>query len=330
MVDVVVAITEPADAVAVTGTLRLSATIAVGEAPDRAAIALAPGWPKALPRPTLQGYGLRPAAAVQRKAVETGAPRVYRQTRQPLAEVSVAWQMNGWQQMLFDGFQRSVLAEGERWFGVTLGFPSGLALAAARFKDKLAMKSLGGRRWQVSGTLELRQRPVMSDAALTALLDDAGDPPAWPTALLPRPLADSWELEPKPALVRSDNLPGLPQQRQRSRNSTTEVAAGWELSAEQAALFDGFFRHRGRDGAQWFRFPLYQGIGTVQTDVRFQGEVDWTPRAGGKWGVSAPIEVREREVLSAAELATLEGEDGEALFATIAELHRVVDDLTGA
>ena len=25
------------------------------------------------------------------------------------------------------------------------------------------------------------------------------------------------------------------------------------------------------------------------------GEVDWVPRAGGKWNVSAPIEIRERE-----------------------------------
>jgi hypothetical protein len=134
----------------------------------------------------------------------------------------------------------------------------------------------------------------MSEAALTALLDDDGDPPAWPSTLLPAPTLDSWELTPQPATIRTDDLPGLPQQRQRSRNGTTEVPAAWELSATQAAIFDGFFRWRGRDGAQWFSFPLVQAIGTDDTMVRFLGEADWTPRGGGRWGVTAGLEIRER------------------------------------
>lgn len=319
------AATETADSAAFVANHVHLMALAVSEAPDRATVLISPYWPAALPLPTLAGYGLKPTSAVQRLPLEIGAPRVYRRTRRPLAEVTVVWQVDNWQQMLLDGFYSSVADEGGRWFGITLGFPSGLSLVSARFKEKVAFKALGGARWQASATLEILQRPVMDDMTLTARLDDEGDPPAWPATLLPKPLASSWELQPKPAVVRSDDGTGLPQQRRRSRNSTAEVEAAWELTADQAALFDGFFRWRGRDGAQWFDFPLWQGLGTVMTKVRFLGDADWTPRAGGHWMVSAPIEIRQREVLSASELAIAAPIDPDDLSAALDELHDVVN-----
>lgn len=296
--------TEPGDLLAFTATLRLFSTLAVTEAPDRVSIPMAPGWPSMLPIPTLQGYSFGPASAVDRRPMETGAPRVYRRTKKPPIEVAVAWQLDEDQQELLDGFQTSTLQQGAQWFGIELAFPSGFSLAVARFKGEVAMKAIGGPRWQTTATLELLTRPTMSDADLTALLDDEGDPPAWPEDLLPYPVLDTWALTPKPATIRTDDgLPGLPQARQRSRNSTTEVPAEWELSATEAAILDGFFRHRGKDGAQWFSFPIVQAIGAVDTMVRFLGEADWTPRSGGgRWAVSASLEIRERSVLTAAEV----------------------------
>lgn len=300
---------------------------AITEPADRVAGALAPGWPSALPTPTLQGYGVSPAAAVQRSPFEIGAARVYRRTRQPLAEVSVAWAMDNFQQALFDSFQRLTLLEGQHWFGVTLAFPSGEATAVARFKGSLGMRFLGGERWLISATLELTQRPTLTEAELDALLDDVGEDPAWPD-LLPQPDLKSWEIVPKPVTARGDDLPGLPQTRQRSRNSLAEVQTRWELTADQAAAFDGFFRWRGRDGAQWFSFPFFQGTGFVDTDARFLGEADWQPRAGGRWAVAAPIEVRERQVFTAAELAIV-GEDLDGLLAAIDAVHVAVVGMLG-
>lgn len=308
------------------------AALAVGERPDRAEVQISPYWPAALPLPTLQAYSLKPASAAVRLPMEIGAARAYRRTVRPLAEVQVTFQLDDWQQMLFDGFYRAVTLEGGQWFALTLAFPAasdpgGLALATARFKDQVAFKALGGPRWQATATLELLQRPVMSEADLTALLDDEGEDPAWPEALLPKPVQDSWTLQPKPALARSEDVPGLPRQRQRSRNSTTEAEPRWELDATEAAVFDAFFRWRGRDGAQWFAFPLYQGMGVVETKVRFLGEAEWTPRAGGRWSVTAAIEIRERQVVTAEEFAWLVGEDPEELFEAITELHVVADEI---
>jgi hypothetical protein len=133
--------TEPGDILVFAANLRLPAVLALTEAPDRIVLPLAPGWPTPLPLPTLQGYAFRPDAAVERRPVEIGAPRVYRRTRKPPVEVAVGWQLDADQQALLDGFQTSTLQQGGQWFGITLAFPSGLGLAVARFKDKVAMKA---------------------------------------------------------------------------------------------------------------------------------------------------------------------------------------------
>jgi hypothetical protein len=274
---------------------------AITERADRASGVLAHGWPTFLPAPTLQGYSFIPASSVKRTPMEIGAPRVYRKTKKPPIEVAVAWQVNAEQQALLDGFQKSILREGQDPFSITLAFPSGLATAVAKFKEKLAIRGRGGPRWQTTAMLELLSRPMMTDAELAAIIGSGTD---WPSTFLPAPTLGSWELTPKPAVARSDDLPGYPDARQRSRNSTTEVPAAWMLTAVQAAIFDAFFHHRGKDGAQWFAFPLVQAIGTVSTKVRFLGEMDWTPLGGSplKWSVSAPMEIRERRVYSAAEV----------------------------
>ncbi len=320
------AVTETPDAAAFHVDIVLLAALASSEQPDRAEFIIAPVWPSALPFPILQGYSVNPATAVRRMAVEFGAPRVYRRTKRPLVDVAVAWQVDGWQQMLLDGFYSSMVDEGGRFFGVELPFPgaAGMTLVSARFKDKLSIQNLFPNRWKVSGTLEVLYRPVMTDAALTVILDDEGEEPTWPVGLLPQPTVNSWTIQPKPALVRSDDLPGLPRQRQRSRNSTAEAQANWELTETQAAILEAFIVHRGKDGAQWFAFPLYQGIGEIETKLRFLGESEWSPRPGGRWAVAAAIEIRERPVLSASDMSELLDEDT-SMFGLIEELDALVD-----
>ena len=276
------------------------ATLDATEAPDRIEFTLVHGWPDRLPLPTLNGYSFAPAASVKRLAVDIGAARVYRRTRQPVVEVGVVWVMNAVQMRLFDGLQRTILHEGAEWFSAELAFPAGLKTAVARIKEKLAIRSLGGDIWQASGALELLQRPMLTDAELTALIGSGTD---WPT-ILPAPTLGSWELTPKPALARSDDLPGYRDARHRSFGSVAEVPTAWELNALQASIFDGFFHHRARDGAAWFDFLVVQAIGTTTTKVRFMGEADWTPRGNGRWSVTAPMEIRERRVYTAAQYTT--------------------------
>lgn len=251
-------------------------------------------WP-ALPIPTIEGYAFRPAGAVARQPLDIGPARVYRRTRKPLIEVPVQWQFSDAEQAAFDDFQVNTLGEGAEWFTITLALPSGLLPADARFKGGVQMVNLGRFRWQTIATLELLDRPVMSAADLTAALGDGGAL-AWPEGKLPCPLLAGWQVSTQPATIRTADLPGLAQQRRRSRNSIAEAPAAWELSADEAALFDGFMRWRACDGAAWIRFPLIQAQGTSDVDVRFTGEADWLPRPRGRWAVSAPFEIRDRPV----------------------------------
>lgn len=257
---------------------------------------MATAWPASLPCPSVNGYSVAPASAVNRFALDIGAARVWRRTRRPPVEVAVQWQFSAQQQAAFDAFQANVLQEGAQWFTVELALPGGMAPADARFKGGVRMAPLGNDRWQTTATLELLDRPVMSAAELTAALGDGGAA-AWPEGKLPCPQLAGWEVATNPATIRTeDSLPGLPQQRRRSRSSIATAPASWELDATQSALFDAFLRWRGCDGAQWISFPLVQAQGTQPAGVRFTGDTEWTPRERGRWAVNAPIEIRERPV----------------------------------
>ena len=252
-------------------------------------------WPAQLPLPTLDSYSVKPSAAVDRRDLDLGAARVYRRTRKPLIEVAVQWQFSAEQQALFDDFQTNATEEGAQFFTLTLALPAGQVPIATRVKGGVQMAPLGRERWRTTATLEVLDRPVMSAAALDAALGDGGAR-AWPEGQLPCPLLDGWQVATQPATIRTPDLPGLAQQRRRSRSSIASAPAAWELSAAEAALFDGFFRWRGCDGAQWISFPLVQAQGTTPADVRFTGEMNWIVRPRGRWAVSAPLEIRDRPV----------------------------------
>ena len=62
---------------------------------------------------------------------------------------------------------------------------------------------------------------------------------------------------------------------------------------------------------------MFGGIGLWRSDARFTGDVSWTPLGGDVWTVEAPMEVRERSILTAADLDLVEDWDWQALFAAI-------------
>lgn len=302
------------------------ATIAAVEPPDRFLALAVATWPASLPSPTVAGFSLNVTPGVARSAMDYGAARAIRKGRRVRAEIEVAWQLDGLQQMTFDAFYRDRANEGGAWFAVTIAFPVGFRTVVARFFEKVSMKTIGGLHWRVTAKLEVLDRPCMTADEVTAALDDAGDPPAWPESLLPKPLRDSWALEPKPIVARSDDMPGLPQARRRSLDSVTTVDSAWELTPTQAALFDGFYRWRSMDGAQWFKLPVFAGIDLVLADARFTGDTVWKPHGGiGGWRVSATVEIRQRFILSSDDLAEIG--DIQAMLDVLDRIHQDVNDL---
>lgn len=262
--------------------------------------------PAEIPRPTIGGYRVRIVSNVVRASMEFGAARVRRRGTRPLCQLDVAWTLSTWQQMLFEAFYRWSAQEGGAWFDMELAFPIGIRWVTARFTGDLNQQPLGANVWRVTTALEVLQRPVLSDAELTAILDDAGAEPAWPSdrSILPLPTYEGYLLTDKAVLARTgDDLRGLPAQRRRSLDRVTEISARWVLGADQAATFDAFFKYRAREGARWFTMPVFSGIGLWDAQARFQGETTWQPVGGDIWAVEAPMEARERTILTAADLA---------------------------
>lgn len=290
-------------------------------------------WLDTLPRPTIAGYALKPASTVTRTDMDWGAARVRRRSTRPLVEVQVQWTWSGSRQALFEAWERTVAQEGGTWFDILLLFPAGLARITARIKagTDIAQQPLGRDVWQVTATLEVLQRPLMGNDALTSVLGDAGQDPAWPSnrTILPLPVYADYALTDHAAVIRTgDDLRGAAEQRRRSRATITQIPARFELSQAQAATFDGFFVHRAGGGTRWFPMPVFGGIGLVNAEARFTGDVTWSPRAADSWTVQAPLEVRERPILTTAEFADLEVLDDPAtaeLFDLAGELHGIIE-----
>ena len=78
---------------------------------------------------------------------------------------------------------------------------------------------------------------------------------------------------------------------------------------------------------------LRSPIGLLAHDARFKGDVELEFLGNGRWTANAPVELRDRPMLTSAEtteLAALDGEDLASLFADIAALHQIINyDLPG-
>ena len=148
---------------------------------------------------------------------------------------------------------------------------------------------------------------------------------SWPAAL-PAPARAGYKIQPRPALIRSDMEQGSARQRRRSTATMTDVPAAFSLTQWQLLLFESFLEHRAAHGAQWFGIDLVGGVGLVAHEARFKGEVEIVPLGGGVWSVTGTLEIRERPILTAADLAILEDEDPDVLGAAIVALHLIMTD----
>lgn len=147
----------------------------------------------------------------------------------------------------------------------------------------------------------------------------------WPSAL-PLPTIDSYGLQPRPSRIRSDMDQGAARQRRRFTMAMTDVPVGFVLTRNQLMIFEGWLDARHQYGAVWFGIDLVNGVGLSTQEARFKDDPDIRPLGGNTWRVTGTLEVRNRPVLSDADLTVIEGEDLDLLFATVADLY---DYITG-
>lgn len=131
-------------------------------------------WPAQLPLPSITGYAITRKPYVARTEMDLGPARQRRRSTQTSAEVTVQFELNAWEQMLYDAFVEHKAQNGAAWFNITLLSGRGLESYEARIKtgSDQSDKPRNGERWVCTMTLELRNRPILSEAEFDMLIDE--------------------------------------------------------------------------------------------------------------------------------------------------------------
>ena len=129
-------------------------------------------WPAAVPLPSFPGYSIKPRPNVDSTDVEIGQARVRRRSTTTTDDFAFQIEMTRAQFAIFEAWFKHRAMEGAAWFNVDLLAGLGLSSCETRFKPRaeLSYAARNGERWVVTGTFEVRNRPMMSDAELTVAL----------------------------------------------------------------------------------------------------------------------------------------------------------------
>lgn len=129
-------------------------------------------WPTTLPLPTIEGYGVHPGEAILRTEMEAGPARQRRRFTSVPSRISVRWLFRRQQFALFEAWYRWHAKEGGEWFEIDLLGGLGLVAHEARFARQFEARVRGGVLWEVTSELEVRERPTLSEGAMTLLLEE--------------------------------------------------------------------------------------------------------------------------------------------------------------
>lgn len=129
----------------------------------------------------------------------------------------------------------------------------------------------------------------------------------WPEQL-PLPEQSGYAIQHVSPIQRTQMVSGRARQRRVYTSVPSMVAVQWFLTEPQAQLFEAFFRHAITDGADWFLLPLKTPMFTGDYECRFTGIYEGPVLiAYDKWTVSATIEIKERNTITANELYDPQG-----------------------
>ncbi len=117
-------------------------------------------WPTTLPSPMVDGYGIAPQASFARTDMDQGPARQRRRFTTAPTHYSAQWMLTEPQLATLESWYRDQVDDGAAWFSINLRNGQGLQTVEARFMEPWKSSKLGGRHYQVSATLEVRNRPV--------------------------------------------------------------------------------------------------------------------------------------------------------------------------
>lgn len=128
-------------------------------------------YPKGLPLPLREGYGLNHVSPFVRTEMQSGRARQRRRFTSVPSMVSVSWLANNAQAQLFESWFQHALNDGAEWFQCPLQTPLGLKQCEARFTDMYQGPQLVGiYSWRFAAKLEIRERQTLSESQAIDLM----------------------------------------------------------------------------------------------------------------------------------------------------------------
>lgn len=138
-----------------------------------------PAWPERLPPPTLANYSYQAQAPLIRTNMDTGLARQRRRFVSIPSQIGVQFVLNQEQLALFEAFCHYDLLDGLCWFTARIANGMEVQGVKARWIGAWKVDLLDAGIWQVSGTLESINLPVVTPEQYIALRDFGEDVIHW-------------------------------------------------------------------------------------------------------------------------------------------------------
>lgn len=125
---------------------------------------------------------------------------------------------------------------------------------------------------------------------------------AWPTSL-PTPMFDGYGYEPEMNVIRTEMEGGAARARRRFTAVVTRFSFKLAFTQYEMDTFEAWITHEAKDGAEWFTMSVLTGRGIVSVDARLREPFKATVTDDGAFNVDLAVEVRNRPVMTPAQLA---------------------------
>ena len=117
-------------------------------------------YPATLPRPTFDGYALKPVDPVARSGFEAGRLQARSRVTRAPTQIPVRWVFTEAEFAVFESWFRHVALDGAARFDVELASGQGINSLSAQFADGWHAEALSGLSYGVGATLQVRAVPL--------------------------------------------------------------------------------------------------------------------------------------------------------------------------
>lgn len=119
-------------------------------------------FPPTLPAPLIAGHEINPIDPILRTQMDAGVGRTRRQFTAVPDKTLLSWIFTEAELALFEAWHKFTALDGTAWFNINLPDGMGIVSREAQFSKPVKKIPLGGRNWQVSGEVQVRNRTTLS------------------------------------------------------------------------------------------------------------------------------------------------------------------------